>query len=211
MTPHSHTLESGYLPLPLAPEPPTFAPTYPGPITYFKRFKMEADLAGAADPDLPAGCDCRAWSDDLLEPHADTLFRSFQGEVDAVVFPSLGDRDGCRSLMSSIVYRTGFLPSATWLLLLDGHPVGTVQGIRERRGVGAIQNLGIVARYRGHGLGGLLLQKAMQGFFQAGLRRVSLEVTAQNERAVQLYRRLGFRRVKTLYKQVPAGTFLPGF
>ena len=35
-----------------------------------------------------------------------------------------------------------------------------------------------------------------------------LEVTARNERAEQLYRRLGFRRVKTLYKAVPAGGLL---
>jgi len=195
------------VPLPLAPEPPAHSPVYPGQIVYFKRFKMEVDLTGLADPVLPAGCDCRAWSDDLLELHTDTLFQSFHGEIDALVFPSLGDRDGCRSLMSSIVYRAGFLASATWLLLLDGLPVGSVQGIRERRGVGAIQNLGILPGCRRQGLGALLMRQAMAGFARAGLARCGLEVTAQNERALQLYRQLGFRRVKTLYKQVAAGCF----
>jgi ribosomal protein S18 acetylase RimI-like enzyme len=40
------------------------------------------------------------------------------------------------------------------------------------------------------------------GFQEAGLRRAYLEVTAENNAAVQLYRSLGFRRAKTLYKAV---------
>jgi hypothetical protein len=35
-----------------------------------------------------------------------------------------------------------------------------------------------------------------------GLARVYLEVTAQNDGAVRLYKRLGFRRTKTLFKAV---------
>src|SRR5260370_782669 len=41
-----------------------------------------------------------------------------------------------------------------------------------------------------------------QGFGQVGLARARLEVTAQNDRAVRLYRSLGFRRCKTVYKAV---------
>jgi ribosomal protein S18 acetylase RimI-like enzyme len=33
-------------------------------------------------------------------------------------------------------------------------------------------------------------------------------VTGQNECALKLYRRLGFRRVKTLYKSVPTAGFI---
>ena len=36
----------------------------------------------------------------------------------------------------------------------------------------------------------------------AGIGRVYLEVTAQNEGALRLYRRLGFVTVKTVYKAV---------
>src|SRR5207248_4638326 len=79
---------------------------------------------------------------------------------------------------------------------------GTVQGLRERGGVGAIQNLGITPALRGHGLGTALLLQALHGFRRAGLTRALLEVTAQNEGAIRLYRRLGFRRCKTLYKAV---------
>jgi RimJ/RimL family protein N-acetyltransferase len=185
------------------PLPPPAAPSSPfGPIAYFKRFKMEADLAEASREELPPGFSWLAWSPTLLEDHASVLYASFHGEIDAVVFPSLGDAVGCRTLMACIVLKSGFVPGATWLLVAPDGPCGSVQGIGERRGVGAIQNIGIVPRYRGQGLGGLLVRQAMVGFREAGLSRARLEVTAQNERAERVYRRAGFRRVKTVYKAV---------
>jgi GNAT superfamily N-acetyltransferase len=172
-------------------------------ISYFKRYKMEADLHDLPHPLLPPGYGCVSFSSALLEAHAEVLFRSFHQEIDAVVFPSLGDPDGCRSLMVEICRKWGFQPGATWLLTGPEGPCGTVQGVRERSGVGAIQNLGIAPSCRGRGLGRGLLLHALHGFRQAGLHRAMLEVTAQNDGAVRLYRRLGFRRRKTLYKAVP--------
>ncbi len=63
-----------------------------------------------------------------------------------------------------------------------------------------IQNLGLVPAHRGRGIGTALLLQALHGFRRAGLARAMLEVTAQNEGAIRLYRRLGFRFRKTLYK-----------
>ena len=40
------------------------------------------------------------------------------------------------------------------------------------------------------------------GFRRAGLERASLEVTAENDDAIRLYRRYGFEIVKTVYKAV---------
>jgi ribosomal protein S18 acetylase RimI-like enzyme len=188
-------------PLPLPPEPVHLASPF-APIAYFKRFKMEADLSDVSLKELPPGFSWMPWSLALLDAHAEVLFASFQGEIDAVVFPSLGDLMGCRTLMSSIALKSGFVPEATWLLMAADGPCGSIQGIRERRGLGSIQNIGIVPRHRGRGLGSLLLRQAMAGFRAAGLTRAGLEVTAQNERAERIYRRLGFRRVKTLYKAV---------
>ena len=79
---------------------------------------------------------------------------------------------------------------------------GTIQGIADDRLCGSIQNLGVAPEHRGLGLGKLLLLKALEGFWRAGLGRASLEVTAQNALAVTLYQKLGFRRVKTVYKAV---------
>jgi hypothetical protein len=204
VNPHAYTPGTADLePLPLPPPAP--APTRCGTTTYFKRYRMEIDLATAAAPQWPAGLTCVPWSPVLLDAHAEALCASFHGEIDAVVFSGLGSREGCRSLMTTIVGKSGFVPEATWLLVGEGGPCGSVQGLRDRGGKGAIQNLGIAPGCRGRGLGGLLLMQALDGFRRAGLAVAYLEVTARNERAEQLYRRLGFRRVKTLYKAVPAG------
>jgi ribosomal protein S18 acetylase RimI-like enzyme len=174
-------------------------------ITYFKRFRMEIELEAAPPvPALPAGYAFVAWDDALLEAHADIKFQSFHDEIDAVVFPSLGSRAGCSYLMREISRKPGFRPEATWLVACPGGFCGTVQGVRERSGLGAIQNLGVTAGHRGRGLGGALLVQALHGFRQAGLGRAFLEVTAQNDAAVRLYRRLGFRCRKTIYKAVDA-------
>jgi ribosomal protein S18 acetylase RimI-like enzyme len=172
-------------------------------ISYFKRYKMEVDLHALPPPRTPPpGCRWLPWRPDLLDAHAAALFACFQDEIDATVFPSLGNRDACRTLMTEIVRKPGFHPDATWLLLLDEAPCGTIQGIRERGGFGSIQNVGIVAPLRGRGMGEALVLQALHGFRRAGLPRAILEVTAENAPAIRLYRRLGFRRAKIVYKAV---------
>jgi ribosomal protein S18 acetylase RimI-like enzyme len=172
-------------------------------ISYFKRYRMEVDLGALPVPELPADYRFVSWGYDTISTHAEVLFDSFHQEIDAKVFASLGDRVGCVTLITEISRKLGFLPEATWLLVGPGGFCGTVQGIRERAGLGAIQNLGITPAWRGHGLGKALLLQALHGFRRAGLGRAMLEVTAQNETAISLYRRLGFRRCKTLYKAAP--------
>jgi RimJ/RimL family protein N-acetyltransferase len=172
-------------------------------ISYFKRFRMEIELFDApAAVVLPPGYALLPWQEDQVEQHAEVMFRSFHDEVDATVFPSLGDRQGSVSLMNEIRRKPGFLPEATWLLASPEGYCGSVQGVRERIGLGAIQNLGITLPHRGRGLGTALLLQALHGFRRAGLGRAFLEVTAQNDAAVRLYRRVGFRRRKTVYKAV---------
>jgi len=178
-------------------------------LTYFKRFRMEIDLASAAyaPPLLAPGYRFLPWESKLLAGHAEAKYHSFRSEVDANVFPCLGDIDGCHRLMHEIVHKEGFLPSATWLLAYDDGErapsyCGTIQGICDRTGVGAVQNLGITPEHRGRGLGSSLLFKALEGFERAGLRRAFLEVTSQNEGAIRLYRRIGFRKVRTVYKAI---------
>jgi len=172
-------------------------------VTYFKRFKMEIDLYDAPPvPALPDGYRWVAWEDSLLDVHAEVMFCSFQDEIDALVFPSLADRRGCSALMHEIRRKSGFLPQATWLLASAAGCCGCIQGLRECSGLGAIQNLGVTPGHRGRGLGSALLLQALHGFLRAGLGRAWLEVTAQNDGAVRLYHRLGFRRRKTLYKAI---------
>jgi ribosomal protein S18 acetylase RimI-like enzyme len=177
-------------------------------LTYFKRYRMELDLSHPLfkAPALAAGYFLEPWDDSLVESHAEAKFQSFCLELDANLFPCLGDRDGCRRLMQEIASREGFIQEATWLLTYQSGSkrirecCGTVQGVRDSNGYGAIQNLGITPSHRGQGLGSILMHAALSGFQRAGLRRAFLEVTAQNCGAVVLYQRLGFFQTKTVYK-----------
>lgn len=178
-------------------------------LTYFKRFRMEVDLSGPAlvPPPVPPGYRLLGWDDSLLEAHAEAKYQSFRGEIDSNVFPCLGDWLGCHRLMQEIHGKPGFLPGATWLaahVSVDGDDeyCGTIQGIRDYAGMGAIQNLGVALEHRDRRLGTCLLIRALEGFQKAGLRRAFLEVTAQNDGAIRLYQRVGFAKARTVYKAV---------
>ncbi len=172
-------------------------------ITYYKRFRMEVDLDGDLEsPRLPVGYSWVAWGEGLVERHAEVKYRSFREEIDALVFPCLGDPTGCLRLMREIRRKPGFLPGATWLITGPWGDVATIQGVADRGPIGSIQNVGVVPRARGLGLGRALVARALGGFRQVGLPRAFLEVTAENDSAVRMYRALGFRKAKTLYKAV---------
>ncbi len=177
-------------------------------VTYFKRFRMERDLSDGlfVPPPLPADYLLVPWRKELIESHATVKYRSFCTEIDSSVFPCLGDPEGCLRLMNEIAARAGFVPEATWLMAYQpvtrGQPeyCGTIQGLVDSRGHGAIQNIGITPMHRDRGLGTILLHRALRGFLERGIERAQLEVTAENRRAVALYERLGFRKVRTVYK-----------
>src|SRR5262249_28293727 len=79
-------------------------PTCPGAggedamaITYYKRFRMEIDLDGSLPPPrLSPPFYWIAWEESLIDRHAEVKYLSFRGEIDASVFPCLGERPGCQ-------------------------------------------------------------------------------------------------------------------
>ena len=172
--------------------------------TYYKRYRMEVDLDQARGQPLRMPRQYRfvPWSPRLLGAHAEAKFLSFRDEIDAVVFPCLGDFSGCHRLMREISLRTGFVPQATWLIVHEftRDVCGTIQGVRSDEGWGSIQNIGVVPGHRKRGLGAGLIHRALEGFRQTGLGRAYLEVTSDNINAIRLYRRLGFREAQTVYK-----------
>jgi len=194
--------------------------------TYFKRHRMEVDLrrppmalADLLSPsvrggELPTGFQWLPWRDSLCLAHAEVKALCFQDETDAIIFHCLASVGGCRDLMLAIRDRPGFCPQATWLVeasgvSLDeaatgiaGNCVATVQGVIDSCGDGGIQNVGVIPEFRGRGLGRSLVLKALAGFVQCGAKRAYLEVTAQNRPAIRIYRELGFRCTRTVYRAV---------
>jgi GNAT superfamily N-acetyltransferase len=182
----------------------------PAPIRYYKRYQMELDLRRWRRPTsfVPPGYRLSSWAPDLIDEHAAVKFTSFRDEVDALIFPCFGELESCARLMHEISQRDGFLPEATWLGryvgVLGGERsgCGTIQAIRASRHRANIQNVGVAPNHRGKGLGAALVLASLWGMQQVGVIRACLEVTAENVQAVRLYRRLGFRAAKTIYKTV---------
>jgi GNAT superfamily N-acetyltransferase len=177
----------------------------------FKRHRMEINLAETSLPGavLPAGYAWRSWSPDLLSNHARVIWESFRDEMDHLLFPALGTYSGCEDLMRSIARHSRFLPQATWLAERvdeatgSREECGSIQGLAQNSTTGMIQNLGVLPAWRRQGLGRSLLLKALRGFRSHGLCRVSLEVTDDNQEAMQLYLSVGFQCVSTVCKTAP--------
>jgi ribosomal protein S18 acetylase RimI-like enzyme len=177
---------------------------------YYKRFRMEYDLTRGVLPtaELPAGYAWSAWQPGDEDRHAFVKFHSFRDGIDSEVFESLSDYHGCLRLMREIAKQPGFVPAATWLIAASkerGHAAldcGTIQGVLASEQLGGIQNVGVSPLHRGLGLGRALVLKSLAGFREAGAKRVYLEVTAPNAAAVELYRQLGFRAIRTMYRSV---------
>ena len=52
--------------------------------------------------------------------------------------------------------------------------------------------MGVIADYRGRGIGGNLLTSVMQHAWDGGLKRLELEVFADNQAAIHLYKKHGY-------------------
>jgi GNAT superfamily N-acetyltransferase len=177
---------------------------------YYKRFRMERDLTQGPihAPPLPTGYRFVPWQPGQEDRHALVKFQSFRDEVDSSVFECLGEYQGCLRLMREIAKQDGFIPAATWLVTYTEpgnrkpEDCGTIQGVALTEFLASIQNVGITPDHRGQGLGRVLVLQSLAGFQEAGLHRVSLEVTANNTAAVELYRSVGFRPTRTMYRSV---------
>lgn len=187
------------------------------PPTAYKRFRMQVNLQNAFlnPPRLPEGYRWLPWRSLLLERHAHVKWRSFREDLDGKVFSCLGQSSGCLNLMREIVSQRSFCPASTWLLVYQpeanwpASDCGTIQGITRNGGIGAIQNVGVVPEHRGQGIGRALVIQALRGFIQAGMGCAVLEVTAENEAAVRLYRSLGFEVMEVLYRDSGSGETIP--
>ncbi len=169
--------------------------------------EIDFETVDLPEPTLAEGFRFLNWHPSLQGRHAFVKFESFRSEIDSRVFRCLGEYSGCQRLMGEIAGQRSFIPQSTWLINYcpegesePGVDCGTIQGLAQGRVLGSIQNVGIVPDFRGLGLGRAIVLQSLIGFRKSGMRRVYLEVTADNSPAVQLYRSLGFRLMRTMYK-----------
>ncbi|MBQ3389079.1 MAG: GNAT family N-acetyltransferase [Thermoguttaceae bacterium] len=185
--------------------------------------------AAAGPKPLPNGFVWIPWDKHLTEVHGEVKFLAFRDSYDSEIFPTFRSRSACLGLMRSIASHSGFLPEGTWLIarrapgcslpipvndrneyqLRSPKPeseqlefIATIQGIRTAPRIAAIQNVAVRPEFCGRGFGRAILMKGLEGFYRAGIRKVTLEATGGNVPAVRLYETSGFHLYQTLYKEV---------
>ena len=179
------------------------------PSRFVKRNQMVFDFSKTSlvPLPLPSGFWLAEWSASLLEPHADVLHRSFRNDSDGAVFTTFRQYNHCLRLMELLADGPHFLPEAT-LLIAYGDPQGifeyvaNIQGLKLSDDVGAIQNVAVLPEYRKRGIGQALVQRALQGFQNAGVKRVTLEATSDNLPAINLYDRIGFTTFRVYFREI---------
>lgn len=105
--------------------------------------------------------------------------------------------------------------AASWDYDLDASRVATEGGtpvglalLGRRRGDGWVGGVGVVAGRRGAGIGRRLMDALAAEARRLGVQRLWLEVLAQNEPAIRLYERLGYRRTRELEVWSLSGSFV---
>ena len=111
------------------------------------------------------------------------------------------------------VTRDGIDLSLSRVLLQDDLTVGS--GLITSRGQASrLGAMGIIKSLRNHGAGTWLLERLMDEARQRGEIHMGLEVIVQNEPAVHLYEKFGFRKVRQLFGftgKEPVGVADPDF
>ena len=131
--------------------------------------------------------DARALRETMQRTHVETDYLlSYPDEQ------SVDDEQEARSLEEA--ERSG--NEVELIAVIDGRIVGSagVSAVRSRRKVTHRARFGIsiLKEYWGMGIGRVLMEASIDCARQAGYTQLELEVVADNERAVSLYRRAGF-------------------
>jgi ribosomal protein S18 acetylase RimI-like enzyme len=150
------------------------------------RMRVDLDPRSPGAPSWPAGLDVRTFTpEDARSLHSliEHGYRAGGGSVaafDAWFAGMTGDAE--------------YDPALWFLAEHRSEPVGAVVCWSS----GFVKDLVVRESWRGRGLGEALMRHALGAFLARGLTAVELKVHADNERAVSLYERLGFRTVETL-------------
>jgi ribosomal protein S18 acetylase RimI-like enzyme len=153
--------------------------------------------AAATAPNLPPDIEIRPWTEHDYQAAAAVITAAYRGHVDSEINDQYRTLSGSVRFLNNIVRFPGcgiFDAEASFAAI--HRPTRSVVGVilcsRVKHDVGHVTQVCVVPELRGQGIGERLLAASTQGLRQRGFELLSLTVTQANERAVQLYERLGF-------------------
>jgi GNAT superfamily N-acetyltransferase len=146
--------------------------------------------------------DIRRWTELDYQPSAQVITAAYRNHVDSEINDQYRTLSGSLRFLNNIVRFPGcgtFDPEASFVAVekSTGALAGIILCSRVRYDVGHVTQICVLPDYRSHGLGKALLAATLHNLKQRKFSTLSLTVTEDNVRAVELYQHLGFetRRV----------------
>jgi ribosomal protein S18 acetylase RimI-like enzyme len=153
-------------------------------------------------PASVSGLRLERWDDRFFSPCARLIQLAYANHTDGEINDQYRSESGALKFLKNIILLPGcgqFQPHASFVLRAPhGHELsGVVLTSLVAPRVAHTTQICVMPGYQRHGLGRRLMNAAIEALRSRGIDQLSLTVTAANERAVHLYRKLGFETIKT--------------
>ncbi len=150
------------------------------------------------------------WKHKMQEEAAHLIADAYAGHIDAAINDQYRSTAGARRFLLNIVHYPGcgaFFGPGSYIAVDDdtGELLGLCLASLVAEDIGHITQICVSPSARHRGLGYGLLRTSLQGLHLHGCRQVSLTVTGDNAEAIQLYKRMGFRRERSFAAYVWEG------
>ena len=147
---------------------------------------------------LPAEIEIRPWQEEDYQPAAAVIAAAYRGHIDSDINDQYRSLNGSLRFLNNIVRFPGcgvFDASASFVAFhRDSHQiVGVLLCSRVKEDVGHITQVCLVPEMRRRGIGECLIAATAANLKARAFQMLSLTVTEANARAVELYKRLGFK------------------
>jgi ribosomal protein S18 acetylase RimI-like enzyme len=146
---------------------------------------------------LASQFEIRPWSEQEYQSAAALITAAYRGHVDSEINDQYRTLTGSLRFLNNIVRFPGcgsFDPKGSFVVL-ERHTrslVGLILCSQVRSDVGHITQVCVLPEYRSAGLGEVMLAASTASLRDRGFRFISLTVTEANDRAIALYKRIGF-------------------
>jgi ribosomal protein S18 acetylase RimI-like enzyme len=148
-------------------------------------------------PPLAPEFELRPWSEEQYQSAAALITAAYRGHVDSDINDQYRTLSGSLRFLNNIVRFPGcgtFDPQASFAIFQRRTRtlVGLILCSQVRADVGHITQVCILPEYRSAGLGLVLLAATTKSLRERNFKAISLTVTEANDRAIALYKRIGF-------------------
>jgi ribosomal protein S18 acetylase RimI-like enzyme len=155
----------------------------------------------AALPTLAPQFEIRPWSEQEYQSAAALITAAYRGHVDSEINDQYRTLAGSLRFLNNIVRFPGcgaFDPQASFLVFQRRTRtlIGLILCSLVRPDVGHITQVCVLSEYRSAGLGEAMLAASTRNLRERGFRFISLTVTEANDRAIALYKRIGFESTR---------------